>query len=155
MSQLDFTGVGSKANEVWTETVDKALATCALVNEVQRDVSGRAVDVNAAIAREGVQYLDEVQGMIRRASEEARELFSRQWAIAQELASDPKAFPQKIASLYLNEGEKFANFGDSQFEAVTRHSANLQNLLERAGKETRESLMKYTEKILSLYGLKN
>lgn len=155
MSQFDFTGVSSKANEVWTEAIDKALAAFALVSEVQREVSGRTVDVNAAIAREGVQYLDEVQGTIRRASEETRALLNRQWEVAEELPKDPTAFPQKVVSLYWSEGEKFANLGDAQLEAMTRYTGNLQNLLERAGKETRESLTKYTEKILSLYGLKN
>jgi hypothetical protein len=155
MNQPDFTEISTKANEAWTETVDKALGALSLAGEVQRDVSGRTVDANAAIAREGVQYLDEVQGTIRRASEEARDLLNRQWAVAQEFPKDPMAFPQKVVSLYLEEGEKFTNLGDAQVEALTRFTGNLQNLLEKAGKETRESLTKYTEKILALYGLKN
>jgi len=155
MNQPDFTEISTKANEAWTETVDKALGALSLAGEVQRDVSGRTVDANAAIAREGVQYLDEVQGTIRRASEEARDLLNRQWAVAQEFPKDPIAFPQKVVSLYLEEGEKFTNLGDAQVEALTRFTGNLQNLLEKTGKETRESLTKYTEKILALYGLKN
>lgn len=155
MNQPDFTEITSKANEAWTETVDKALSTFSLVSEVQRELSGRTVDVNAAVAREGVQYLDEVQGAIRRASEEARELLNRQWAVAQEFPKDPTAFPEKVVRLYWEEGEKFTTLGDAQVEALTRYIGNLQNLLERAGKETRESLTKYTEKVLALYGLKN
>ena len=155
MNQPDFTEISTKANEAWTETVDKALGALSLAGEVQRDVSGRTVDANAAIAREGVQYLDEVQGTIRRASEEARDLLNRQWAVAQEFPKDPIAFPQKVVSLYLEEGEKFTSLGDAQVEALTRFTGNLQNLLEKAGKETRENLTKYTEKILALYGLKN
>ena len=155
MNQPDFTEITSKANEAWTETVDKALAVFALVSEVQRELSSRTVDVNAAIAREGVQYLDEVQGTIRRASEGARELANRQLAVAQEFPKDPTAFPQKVVSLYWEEGEKYTTLGDAQVEALTRYTGNLQNLLERASKETRQSLTKYTEKVLALYGLKN
>ncbi len=75
--------------------------------------------------------------------------------MAQEFPKDPMAFPQKVASLYWEEGEKFTNLGEAQLEALTRFTGNLQNLVEKAGKETRESLTKYTEKILALYGLKN
>ncbi|MFQ5989934.1 MAG: hypothetical protein ACE5K9_08470 [Candidatus Methylomirabilales bacterium] len=155
MSQPDFSEITSKANEAWSETLNKALDTFSLAGEVQRDLSGRTVDVNAAIAREGVQYLDEVQGAIRRTSEEARELLNRQWAVAQEFPKDPMGFPQKVVTLYWEEGEKFTQLGDAQVEALTRFTGKVQDLVEQAGKETRESLTKYTEKILALYGLKN
>ncbi len=155
MSQTDFSEITSKANQAWSETVDKVLEAFSLASEVQRDLSARTVDVNAAIARQGVEYLDHVQGAFRRASEEARELLNRQWAVAQEFPKDPMSFPQKVVTLYWEEGEKFTRLGDAQVEALARFNASVQDLVEKAGKEARERLTKYSEKILALYGLKN
>ncbi|MFQ5846856.1 MAG: hypothetical protein ACE5IQ_04185 [Candidatus Methylomirabilales bacterium] len=146
--------ITTKTNEALNETLNKAVEAFSLASDANRDLSGRTVDVSAAIAREGVQYLGNIQGAIRRASEEAQELWNRQWAVTQELPNDPGRIPQKAMSLYWEGGEKVARLVDAQVEALTRFTGTVQDLLDRAGRETRETATTYTEKILDLYNLK-
>ncbi len=155
MTQWSFADIVSRPQEVWKETLDKALEAFSLATEANRSLSSQTVDVTAAIAREGVQYLDEIQGSIRQASEDAREFLGRQLSLAQEFPKDPAGAPQKAVALSLEGGEKVTRLGDAQLQALNRFADSIQTLLEKAGKETRETVTNHTEKILSLYELKN
>lgn len=155
MVQETFSQINAKANEALAETLNKAVQAFSLASEVNRDLSGRTVEVSANIAREGVQYLGDVQGTIRQASEEAQEFWNRQVAVAQELPKDPTRFPQNAVSLCWEGGEKVARLVDAQREALNRFTETVQALLDRAGRETRETTTKYTEKILDLYDLRS
>ncbi len=155
MVQGQVAEITHKAQETWTETLNKALEACSLASEVQRTLLGQSVEASAAIAREGIRYLGEVQGTLRQASEEAREFVTQQWAMTQELPKDALASSQKVVALYWQGGEKLSRLGETQLEALNRFTGAVQNLLGKAGKESQETLVKYTERILSLYGLKN
>lgn len=155
MGQENISEFSQRAYDAWKETLDKTLEAFALAGEANRDLSSRTVDVTAAIAREGVEYLGELQGSIRQASEEARELLVRQWTLAQEFPKDPAGSPQKAVALSWEGGEKVARLGDTQLQALNRFADNVQSLLEKASKETRERVTNHTEKLLSLYDLKN
>jgi hypothetical protein len=144
----------TKANETVTETLTKAFEAFSLTSEINRDWSGRTVEVSAAIARGGVQYLVDVHGAIRQASEEAQQLWNRQCAVAQEFSTDPIRFPQKAVALTWEGGEQVAHLADVQREALTRFTATVQDLLDRARRETQETATRYTEKILDLYDLR-
>jgi len=113
------------------------------------------VDVSASIARESVQFLGEVQAAFRQALEEAREIWNRQYTLVQELPRDPMAVTQKAIALSVEGGERAVRLGDAQREAISRFSGNVQGLVDRAGRETQESLAKYADKVLKIYGLKN
>ncbi|MFQ5917987.1 MAG: hypothetical protein ACE5I0_09290 [Candidatus Binatia bacterium] len=155
MAEGNVFEIGNKAHDAATEALNKAIETFSLTSDVNRDLSGRTVDVGAAIAREGLQYLGDVQGAILQASDQIKEFWTRQWTLAQEFTKDPTALPQKAVALYWEEGERISRIGDAQREALSRFTGNLQNLLEKAGTETREATTKYTEKVLGLYDLKN
>jgi hypothetical protein len=155
MAQWDFTEATAKANTAWNEQLNKALEALSLATEANRDLSGRTVDVTAAIAREGIQYLTEVQMALRQASDEARDLWTRQWNLAQEFPKDPMGFPQKAVALSWEGSEKITRLGDVQRQALNRFTGNVQNLLERAGKESQEAVTRYNEKLLALYDLKS
>lgn len=155
MIQGNVAEITTKAQETLTETLNKALEAFSLASEVNRELLDQTVDVSAAIAREGIRYLGDLQAAIRQASEEARELVTRQWTLAQEFPKDAMASPQKAVDLYYEGGEKITRLGQAQLQALNRFTGNVQNLLGKAGKETQETLMKYTERTLALYGLKN
>ncbi len=155
MIQGNGTEFSNRAYEAWKETLDKTLEAFSVTSEANRDLSDRTVDMTAAIAQQGVQYLSEVQGAIRQASEEARELLIRQWTLAQEFPKDPMGSPQKALALSWEGGEKITRLGDVQLEVLNRFSGNVQNLLEKASRETRETVTNHTEKVLALYDLKN
>lgn len=155
MVQGNVAEITTKAQETVTETLNKALEAFSLASEVNRNLLGQTVDVSAAIAQEGIRYLGEVQVAIRQVSEEARELVTKQWALAQEFPKDAMASSQKAMALYWEEGEKITHLGDAQLQALNRFTGNVQNLLGKAGKESQETLVKYTERILALYGFKN
>jgi hypothetical protein len=155
MGQENISEITQRAYDAWKETLDKTLEAFALASEANRDLSSRTVDVTAAIAREGVEYLGELQGSIRQASEDARELLVRQWTLAQEFPKDPAGSPQKAVALSWEGGEKIVRLGDAQVQAFNRFTDSVQNLLEKASKETRETVTNHTEKFLTLYELKN
>lgn len=155
MMQGQVAEITTRAQETWTETLNKALEAYSLASDVQRTLLGQSVETSAAIAREGIRYLGEVQGALRQASEEAREFMTQQWALTQEFPKDALASFQKAVTLYWQEGEKLNRLGEVQLEALNRLAGTVQNLLGKAGKEAQETLVKYTEKVLSLYGLKN
>ena len=155
MAEGNVFEIGNKAYDAATGALDKAIETFSLTTEANRDLSSRTVDTSTAIAREGLQYLGDVQEAIRRASDQIKEFWTRQWSLAQEFPKDPTALPQKAVALYWEEGEKIVRLGDAQREALSRFTGNVQNLLEKAGTESRETTTKYTEKVLGLYDLKN
>jgi len=155
MQQWTASEAQAKANEVLNQNVDRGLEALTLAGEVHRDLSGRTVDVSASIARESVQFLGEVQAAFRQALEEAREIWNRQYTLVQELPRDPMAVTQKAIALSVEGGERAVRLGDAQREAISRFSGNVQGLVDRAGRETQESLAKYADKILKIYGLKN
>lgn len=155
MAQENISEITQRAYDAWKETLDKTLEAFSLASEANRDLSSRTVDVTAAIAREGVEYLGELQGSIRQASEDARELLVRQWTLAQEFPKDPAGSPQKAVALSWEGGEKIVRLGDAQVQAFNRFTDSVQNLLEKASKETRETVTNHTEKFLALYDLKN
>lgn len=155
MVQESFREITGKATQMWNGTFDKSLEVFALASDFNRDVSGRGANLSAAVAREGVQYLADVQAALRQASEEARHLWIRQSEVAQEAPKDVMAASQKAVALYWDGAEQIARLGDAQREALTRYAGNVQNLLERISEETRETFTKYSEQILKLYGLKN
>ena len=126
-----------------------------LTSDVNRDIAGRTVELGVAIAREGVQYLGEVGAALRQASEETRELWVRQWNLAQEFSRDPMGFPEMAIALSWEGGEKITQLGDAQREAISRFAGNVQNLLDRAGRETHETVSTYAGNILTLCRLKN
>jgi len=150
-----FEEITNRTTEALNGTVNKALEAFAMTGDFNRDISGRGVDLNAAIAREGVQYASNVQAALRQASEEARQLWIRQSEVVQEVPKDVMAASQKAVALYWDGAEQIARLGDAQREALTRYTGNLQNLLEKISEETRETFTKYSEQILKLYGLKN
>lgn len=154
MAEGNVFEIGNKAYDAASDALNKAIETFSLTSEAHRDLSSRTVDVSAAIAREGLQYLGDVQGAIRQASDQVKEFWTRQWNLAQEFPKDPTALPQKAVALYWEEGEKIIRLGDAQRDALSRFTGNVQNLLEKVGTESREATTKYTEKILGLYDLK-
>jgi propanediol dehydratase small subunit len=145
----------NRTTEAWNGTLNKALDAFTLTSDLNRDISSRGVDLNAAIAREGAQYASDVQAAFRQASEEARQLWVRQSELVQEVPKDVMAASQKAVALYWEGSEQITRLGEQQRQAVNRLTGNVQHLLERAGEEARETLTKFSEKILKLYGLKN
>ena len=155
MVEQNFREVSSRAAEACSMTLEKAREALGLTSDVNRDIAGRSVELGVAIAREGVQYLGEVGAALRQASEGARELWTRQWNLAQEFSRDPMGFPQKAVALSWEGGEKITRLGDAQREAISRFAGNVQSLLDRAGRETHETVSTYAGKILTLCRLKN
>lgn len=150
-----FAEMTSRATQAWTGTLEKTREAFALTSDVNRDIAGRTAGLSVAIAREGVQYLGEVQAALRQASADARELWTRQRGIVEELPKDVMGASQKAVVLSWDGGGQMARLVDQQREALTRFGWNVQNLLEKAGRETHETVAKYAEQILALYGLKN
>jgi hypothetical protein len=148
-------GEASRAAEACSTTIEKAREALGLTSDVNRDIAGRTAELSAAIAQEGAQYLSEVGVALRQASEGARELWVRQWNLAQEFSRDPMGFPQEAIALSWEGGAKITRLGDAQREAISRFAGNVQNLMDRASRETHETVTKYAGKILALYGLKN
>src|SRR3972149_6544126 len=105
--------------------------------------------------RGGAQYLNGVGSALREASEGARELWTREWNLAQEFSRDPMGFPQRAVALSWEGGEKITRLGDAQREAISRFTGNVHNLVDRANRETQETVTKYAGKMLALYGLEN
>jgi uncharacterized protein YPO0396 len=147
--------ITSKATETWNGTVNKALEAFAMTSDFNRDVSGRGVDLNAAIAREGAQYASDVQAAIRQASDEARKFWTRQTEALQDVPKDVMAATQKAVALSWEGGEQITRLGEIQRQALSRFADKVQHLLEQAGEETREAFTKYSQMVLKLYGLKN
>jgi propanediol dehydratase small subunit len=145
----------NRTTEAWNGTLNKALDAFTLASDLNRDISSRSVDLNAAIAREGAQYASDVQAAFRQASEEARQLWVRQSELVQEVPKDVMAASQKAVAFYWEGSEQITRLGEQQRQAVNRLTGNVQHLLERAGEEARETLTKFSEKILKLYGLKS
>ena len=137
------------------ETLEKAREALGLTSDVSRDIAGRTAELSTAIVQEGAQYLSEVGSALREASEGARELWTREWNLAQEFSRDPMGFPQRAVALSWEGGEKITRLGDAQREAISRLAGNVHNLVDRANRETQETVTKYAGKILALYGLKN
>ena len=148
-------GEASRAAQTCSETLEKAREVLGLTSDVSRDIAGRTAELSAAIVQEGAQYLNEVGSALREASEEARELWTREWNLAQEFSRDPMGFPQRAVALSWEGGEKITRLGDAQREAISRFTGNVHNLVDRANRETQETVTKYAGKILALYGLKN
>ena len=155
MVEQNFREVSSKAAEACSMTLEKGREALGLTSDVNRDIAGRTAELSAAIAQEGAQYLGEVGVALRQASEGARELWTRQWNLAQEFSQDPMGFPQKAVALSWEGGEKVTRLGDAQREAISRFAGNVQNLLDRASRETHETVSTYAGKILILCRLKN
>lgn len=155
MVQGNVTEISNKAHEVLTDTLNRALEAFSVGTELNKNLWGQASDVSAAVAREGMQYLGDLQGTLRQASEQALEIWNRQWTLAQDFPKDPMSFPQKAATLCWQEGDKMIRLGDAQRGTLSRYTGSLQNHLEKSGTETRETFAKYTEKLLTLYDLKN
>ena len=155
MVEQSFREITSKSTQACSATLEMAREALGLTSDVNRDIAGRTAELSAAIAQEGAQYLSEVGAALRQASEGARELWTRQWNLAQEFSQDPMGFPQKAVALSWEGGEKVTRLGDAQREAISRFAGNVQNLLDRANRETQETVTKYAGKILALYGLKN
>lgn len=150
-----FAEMTSRATQAWTGTLEKTREAFALTSDVNRDIAGRTAGLSMAIAREGVQYLGELQAALRQASADARELWTRQRGIVEELPKDVMGASQKAVVLSWDGGGQIARLVDHQREALTRFGWNVQSLLEKAGRETHETVAKYAEQILVLYGLKN
>jgi len=155
MVEQNFREVSSRAAEACSMTLEKAREALGLTSDVNRDIAGRTAELSAAIAQEGAQYLSEVGAALRQASEGARELWTRQWNLAQEFSRDPMGFPQKAVSLSWEGGEKITRLGDTQREANSRFARNVQDLLDRASRETHETVSTYAGKMLILCRLKN
>jgi hypothetical protein len=155
MVEQNFREVSSRAAEACSMTLEKGREALGLTSDVNRDIAGRSVELSAAIAQEGAQYLGEVGAALRQASEGARELWTRQWNLVQEFSRDPMGSPQEAVALSWQGGEKITRLGDAQREAVSRFAGNVQDLLGQASRETHETVTKYAGKILALYGLKN
>jgi len=155
MIEHNFREVSSRAAEACSMTLEKAREALGLTSDVNRDIAGRSVELGVAIAREGVQYLGEVGAALRQASEETQELWTRQWNLAQEFSRDPMGFPQKAVALSWEGGEKITRLGDTQREANSRFARNVQDLLDRASRETHETVSTYAGKMLILCRLKN
>lgn len=155
MVEQNFREVSSRAAKACTMTLKKAREALGLTSDVNRDIAGRTAEVSAAIAQEGAQYLSEVGAALRQASEEARELWVRQWNLAQEFSRDPMGFPEMAIAFSWEGGAKITRLGDAQREAISRFAGNVQNLMDRAGRETHETVSTYAGKILTLCRLKN
>ena len=155
MIEHNFGEVSSRAAEACSMTLEKAREALGLTSDVNRDIAGRTVELGVAIAQEGAQYLGEVGAALRQASEGARELWVRHWNLAQEFSRDPMGFPQRAVALSWEGGEKITRLGDAQREAISRFAGNVHNLLDRAGRETHETVSTYAGKILTLCRLKN
>ena len=155
MVEQNFREITSRSTQVCSTTIEKAREALGLTSDVNRDIAGRTAELSAAIAQEGAQYLSEVGAALRQASEEARELWIRQWNLAQEFSRDPMGFPERAVALSWEGGEKITRLGDAQREAISRFAGNVQNLVDRASKETHETVSTYAGKILILCGLKN
>ena len=155
MVQENFGEMTNKATETWNGTVNKALEAFAMTSDFNRDISGRGVDLNAAIAREGVQYASDVQAALRQSSDEARQLWTRQTEVVQDAPKDVMAATQKAVALSWEGGEQITRLGELHRQALSRFADKVQHLLEQAGEETRETFTKYSQKVLKLYGLKN
>ena len=126
-----------------------------MTSDFNRDISGRGVDMNAAIAREGVQYASDVQAALRQASDEARQLWTRQTEVVHDAPKDVMAATQKAVALSWEGGEQITRLGELHRQALSRFADKVQHLMEQAGEETRETFTKYSQKVLKLYGLKN
>jgi len=155
MIEQHFREVSSRAAEACSMTLEKAREALGLTSDVNRDIAGRTVELGVAIAQEGAQYLGEAGAALRQASEGARELWVRHWNLAQEFSRDPMGFPQRAVALSWEGGEKITRLGDAQREAISRFAGNVQNLLDRASRETHETVSTYAGKILTLCRLKN
>ena len=155
MIEQNFREVSSRAAEACSMTLERGREALGLASDVHRDIAGRSVELGVAIAREGVQYLGEVGAALRQASEETRALWTRQWNLAQEFSRDPMGFPERAVALSWEGGEKITRLGDAQREAISRFAGNVQNLVDRASKETHETVSTYAGKILILCRLKN
>lgn len=143
------------ATQAWGGTIEKAGEVLTLTSDVNRDISGRSIELSVAMARAGVQYLGEMQAALGHASEEARQLWSRQWEVVQEVSKDVMAPAQKAVALSGEWGGQITRLADHQRQALTRFTGSVQHLLEKAGQEHREAVTKCSEKILTLYGLKD
>lgn len=155
MVEQNFREVSSRAAAACSMTLEKAREALGLTSDVNRDIAGRTGELSAAIAQEGAQYLSEVGVALRQASEGARELWVRQWNLAQEFSRDPMGFPEMAIALSWEGGAKITRLGDAQREAISRFAGNVQNLMDRAGRETHETVSTYAGKILTLCRLKN
>jgi uncharacterized protein YPO0396 len=150
-----FEEITNRTTEALNGTVNKTLEAFAMTGDFNRDISGRGVDLNAAIAREGVQYASDVQAALRQASDEARQLWTRQTEVVQDAPKDVMAATQKAVALSWEGGEQITRLGELHRQALSRFADKVQHLLEQTGEETRETFTKFSEKILKLYGLKN
>lgn len=155
MVEQNFRELSSRVAEACSMTLEKAREALGLTSDVNRDIAGRSVELGVAIAREGVQYLGEVGAALRQASEETQELWTHQWNLAQEFSRDAMGFPQRAVALSWEGGEKITRLGDTQREAISRFAGNMQNLLDRASRETYETVSTYAGKMLILCRLKN
>ena len=155
MVREKFEEITDRTTEVLNGTLNKALDAFALTSDLNRDISGRSVELNAAIAREGIHYASGVQAALRQASEEARQLWTRQSEVVQEVPKDVMAASQKAVALYWEGGEQITRLGEQHRQALNRLAGNVQHLLEQAGEEARDTFTKFSEKVLKLYGLKN
>jgi hypothetical protein len=155
MIEQNFREVSSRAAEACSMTLEKGREALGLTSDVNRDIAGRTVELGVAIAREGVQYLGDVGAALRQASEETRELWTRQWNLPQEFSGDPMGFPEMAIALSWEGGAKITRLGDAQREAISRFAGNVQNLMDRASRETHETVSTYAGKILTLCRLKN
>jgi hypothetical protein len=155
MGEQNFGEMSSKAAQACSMTLEKAREALGLTSDANRDIAGRTVELGVAIAREGVQYLGDVGAALRQASEATRELWTRQRDLAQEFSRDPMGFPEKAIALSWEGGEKIARLGDAHREAIARFAGKVQNLLDRAGRETHESVSTYAGKMLMLCRPKN
>src|SRR3990172_6205837 len=126
-------GEASRAAQTCSETLEKAREVLGLTSDVSRDIAGRTAELSAAIVQEG-----------------ARELWTREWNLAQEFSRDPMGFPQRAVALSWEGGEKITRLGDAQREAISRFTGNVHNLVDRANRETQETVTKYAGKILAL-----
>ncbi|MGH7372347.1 MAG: hypothetical protein ACREJK_10965 [Candidatus Methylomirabilales bacterium] len=155
MVEQNLREVSSRATQACSATIEKAREALGLTSDVNRDIAGRTAELSAAIVQEGAQYLSEVGAALRQASEGARELWIRQWNLAQEFSRDPMGFPERAVALSWEGGEKITRLGDAQREAISRFAGNVQDLVDRASRETRETVSTYAGKILILCRLKN
>jgi hypothetical protein len=155
MVEQNFREMSGRAAQACGMTLEKARDVLGLTSDVNRDIAGRSVELGVAIAREGVQYLGEVGAALRQASEETQELWTRQWNLAQEFSRDPMGFPEKAVALSWEGREKITRVGDAQREAISRFAGNVRSLLDRAGRETHETVSTYAGKMLILCRWKN
>src|SRR3970282_1704395 len=155
MVQENFGEMTNKATETWNGAVNKALEAFAMTSDFNRDISGRGVDLNAAIAREGVAYPRDVQAAVRQSSDEARQLWTRQTEVVQDGPKDVMAATQKAVALSWEGGEQITRLGELHRQALSRFADKVQHLLEQAREKTRATFTKYSQKVLKLYGLKD